>query len=320
MHEADSLGASLYIPATHSDVPRVCAAEKLTQVRSIIFCTEDSVLEKDVPAALANLAQALPSLCRSPQRKRFVRVRSVDVLRDVLQLAGIDRVDGFVLPKVTAENLPHYMDLLAGTAHVVMPTLESREVFSDHEMGRLLAVLDSPAVRDRILALRIGGNDLLNLIGLRRQRGRTIYETPIGPVIARLVTTFRPFGFRLSAPVFEYLDDHDTLDREVQQDLLHGLTGKTAIHPEQIGHIERHYRVRGIDISAAQQILDVDARSVFRFDNAMCEPATHRNWALSVMNAARHFGMVEPVAEFPRRRVSGGGALSAAQNRLLSKQ
>ena len=60
-----------------------------------------------------------------------------------------------------------------------------------------------PAWRARILVLRIGGNDLLNLLGLRRQRGHTLYETPLGAVIARLVTTFKPHGFRLSAPVFE---------------------------------------------------------------------------------------------------------------------
>ncbi|MBP6396050.1 MAG: HpcH/HpaI aldolase/citrate lyase family protein, partial [Giesbergeria sp.] len=98
--------------------------------------------------------------------------------------------------------------------------------------------------------------------------------------------------FRLSAPVFEYLDDDATLDREVRQDLLHGLTGKTAIHPDQVPHIERHYSARHSDVAAARRILDPDAPGVFQFDNAMCEPATHHNWALSVVKAEQHYGAV----------------------------
>jgi citrate lyase beta subunit len=42
--------------------------------------------------------------------------------------------------------------------------------------------------------LRIGGNDLMKLIGIRRPRDRTIYQTPIGYVIANLVTIFKPLA------------------------------------------------------------------------------------------------------------------------------
>ena len=92
--------------------------------------------------------------------------------------------------------------------------------------------------------------------------------------------------------MFEYLDDDATLEREVRQDLLHGLTGKTAIHPDQVPRIERHYSARRSDVAAARRILDPDAAGVFQFDNAMCEPTTHRNWALSVVQAEQHYGAV----------------------------
>ncbi len=292
MPNADNLGASLYVPATHPQLCAIAAGQKLAQLRSVIFCTEDAVHARDLQSALANLAVALQALCPDPQRQRFVRVRSPEVLQQLLALPGIGRIDGFVLPKATAANLPDYLRLLTTTQHSLMPTLESVEVFDDQELQRLRQLLLQPAWRARILLLRIGGNDLLNLLGLRRQRGHTLYETPVGSVIARLVTTFKPHGFLLSAPVFEYLDDDATLEREVRQDLLHGLTGKTAIHPDQVPRIERHYSARHSDLAAARRILDPDAAGVFQFDNAMCEPTTHRNWALSVVQAEQHYGSV----------------------------
>ena len=292
MPNADNLGASLYVPATHPKLCAIAAGQKLAQLRSLIFCTEDAVHARDLQSALANLALALLALRPDPQRQRFVRVRSPEVLQHLLALPGIEHIDGFVLPKATAHNLPDYLQLLAATQHSLMPTLESVEVFDDLELQRLRQLLLQPAWRARILVLRIGGNDLLNLLGLRRQRGHTLYETPVGSVIARLVTTFKPHGFLLSAPVFEYLDDDATLEREVRQDLLHGLTGKTAIHPDQVPRIERHYSARRSDVAAARRILDPDAAGVFQFDNAMCEPTTHRNWALSVVQAEQHYGAV----------------------------
>lgn len=292
MPNADNLGASLYVPATHPKLTAIAAGETLGHVRSVIFCTEDAVHARDLPAALDNLALALRSLRPGVQRQRFIRVRSPEVMQQVLALPGIEHIDGFVLPKATAANMPLYMQMLSATQHSLMPTLESVEVFEDHELVCLRRLLLQPAWHARILVLRIGGNDLLNLLGLRRQRGHTLYETPIGAVIARLVTTFKPHGFRLSAPVFEYLDDDATLEREVRQDLLHGLTGKTAIHPDQVPRIERHYSARHSDLAAARRILDPAAAAVFQFDNAMCEPTTHHNWALSVVQAEQHYGAV----------------------------
>lgn len=173
-----------------------------------------------------------------------------------------------------------------------MPTLETREVFNDASMQDLLRRMDRARWRERILSLRIGGNDLLSLLRMRRPRGRTIYETPIGQVIARLATTFIPYGFSIAAPVFEHLDDVETLSREIEEDLNYGLLGKTAIHPSQVPLIERHYRVRQQDVETAIRILHHDAPGVFKLHQSMCEPATHRPWAHSVLEAARCFGSV----------------------------
>ncbi|MFC4151859.1 HpcH/HpaI aldolase/citrate lyase family protein, partial [Massilia aurea] len=221
---------------------------------------------------------------------RFVRVRNTEVLERVLAMPGADKLTGFVLPKITRHNFDNYYRLLRHTEHVLMPTLETAEAFDDQEMQGLRAVLEAPGVRHRILALRIGGNDLLALLGLRRPRGMTLYRTPLGPVISRLVTTFRPYGFMLTAPVFEYLDLPELLDQEVIEDLAHGMIGKTAIHPTQIAPIEQHFKVSPQDLAVARAILDQSAPAVFRMNDAMCEVATHRAWAERTVEQSRLFG------------------------------
>jgi citrate lyase beta subunit len=177
-------------------------------------------------------------------------------------------------------------------------------VFSDGEMRQLREVLEAPGVRGRILALRIGGNDLLALLGLRRPRSMTIYRTPLGPVIARLVTTFRPYGFMLTAPVFEHLDLPDLLDQEVLEDIAYGMVGKTAIHPTQITPIEQHYRVKPTDLEAAMAILDANAPAVFKMHDSMCEVATHRAWAQRVLDQSAEFGAHQH--DEPASTASGG--------------
>jgi len=291
MRDATELGASLYIPATRSDLLEVVRGEKLADVRSVIFCTEDAVNARDVPLALRNLGAALPSLSYAAYQMRFVRVRNPDVMRQVLALPGSERIDGFVLPKVTRAVLPEYLSQIKGRGQLIMPTLETKEVFDEREMIALRKLLERRGVQEHVLSLRIGGNDLLSLLGMRRPRGRTLYQTSLGPVIARLVTTFKPSGFNLSAPVFEYLEDVATLQREVEEDLAHGLIGKTAIHPDQVPIIHACYGVHASDLEMAERILSEDAPAVFRMHDSMCEPATHRSWAQRLRKSASCFGL-----------------------------
>ncbi|MGW8390460.1 HpcH/HpaI aldolase/citrate lyase family protein [Pseudoduganella sp. HUAS MS19] len=285
-----AMGASLYVPANHKDLLAIANGEKLAGTRSLIFCTEDAVADRDLHYALFNLSITLQNMVDEVKALRFVRVRDPEVLQKVLAMPGADKLAGFVIPKVTRHNFNQYFKLVKHTSHLLMPTLETAEVFDETEMRKLRKVLEAPGVRARILALRIGGNDLLALLGLRRPRNMTIYKTPLGAVISRLVTCFRPYGFMLTAPVFEHLDAPELLDEEVAEDLAHGMVGKTAIHPEQVTLIERHYQVKPHDIEAARAILDASSPAVFRLHDSMCEIATHRAWAQRTIEQASIFG------------------------------
>jgi citrate lyase beta subunit len=269
----------------------VANGERYPGLRSVILCTEDSIRSEEVEAGLAHLAALMPRLTkRGPSV--FIRPRNPQVLQRILAMRGIERIDGFVLPKVTAEVFADYVALIPAS-FALMPTLETREAFDPWAMAALRQVFLQDAVRGRILALRIGGNDLLNLIGVRRKPGQTLYDTAIGQVIAALVTTFLPDGFALTAPVFDNFGDPKTLDKEVLCDIEHGLIGKTAIHPHQIERIERHYKVAFSDLEAAQAILMSDAPAVFQIGKVMCEPATHTAWAKTIVARAALYGTLE---------------------------
>ncbi len=308
------LGASLYVPANRPDLAEIGNGRKIPGLRSVIFCTEDALLEPDVPHALANLDRTLRELEPCPLL-RFIRPRNAQVLRALLRMDGINRMTGFVLPKVTEENLDDYFAAFQATDRFeVMVTLETEAAFDARKMIALRDLLLQDRYCRRILSLRIGGNDLLNTLGLRRPRGRTVYATPLGVVIAQLVTIFRPAGFNLSAPVFDYLDNDAVLRREVRSDLSHGLFGKAAIHPRQVPVIERQYRVARSELEMAQTTLDHAAPGVFQLHGAMCEPATHRAWALQICERARIYGIREPrtyrplanpTLEFPRSGTEG---------------
>lgn len=288
------MGATLYVPATHADLLAIANGDKLGHLRSVIFCTEDAVADRELSYALFNLSLALQNMAALSNCLRFVRVRNPEVLERVLAMPGVEKLTGFVIPKATRHNFDAYFRQIRQTEFKLMLTLETAEVFDDDEMKQFRQMLEAPGVRNHILCLRIGGNDLLALLNLRRPRQGTIYRTPLGPVIARLVTTFRPYGFALTAPVFEHLDNPQLLDQEVQEDLAWGMIGKTAIHPDQVGLIERHYQVRPQDIEVALKIVDETSPAVFKMHDSMCEVATLSGWARGVIAQARVFG-VQPL-------------------------
>ena len=285
------LGASLYIPATRPDLVSLANLNKLPHLRSLIVCTEDAILPREVTTALNNLQHMLRGM-EQISAMRFIRVRNPSLLRQVLQMDDIHNVTGFVFPKVTPDNVEEYFTALKPhDPFEVMLTLESKEAFDREDMIRLRDIISQERYRRRIQTLRIGGNDLLNAIGLRRTRRKTIYCTPLALVISQLVTVFRPHGFNLTAPVFEYLDDVKTLRREVRTDLSHGLFGKAAIHPQQIPIIEKCYQVSREELHSAEEILSHSAPAVFRMYDAMCEPATHRVWATMIRERAKIYGV-----------------------------
>jgi len=286
------LGASLYMPATRGDLRDLLTGGKHAGLRSVVVCTEDAVHPRALPAAMANLRQTLPQLGdRGPLR--FVRPRDPEVLASVTEMPGAEHLDGVSLPKLDESNARDYLAVLEHAPWLtIMPIIETDVAFSVDGLARLRACLDP--VRERIPCVRVGGNDLLQLMGMKRPSWLTAYDTPLRLVIDNMILAFRPHGYGVSAPVFEHIERPDVLAREVEIDVAHGLLAKTAIHPTQVAAIEAGYAVDGDDAALADAILDPEAAAVFRFNGTMAEPATHTRWARSTREQARVYGLREP--------------------------
>lgn len=291
-----SLGSPLYMPAHRLDLLEIANAEKHPALRCVIFCTEDAIRQQDVNSSLRHLGLCLQGFRTDVPRYRFIRARNPEVLSRLLDLPHIEKIDGFVLPKFNLEVFDAYTDQLCGTDFKIMPTIETREVFDTGAMLELRQALSNRDMFERLLILRIGGNDLMNLLGIRRPNTLTLYTTPLGHVIAQLVALFKPYGFALSAPVFEHLANPVLLQQEITLDLAHGLVGKTAIHPDQVSVIEAAYRVEQQDLEMATQLLDQAAPAIFKMHDTMCEVATHTQWAQNILERYRYFGVKESVS------------------------
>ncbi|MCK5728694.1 MAG: HpcH/HpaI aldolase/citrate lyase family protein [Methylococcales bacterium] len=286
------LGATLYIPAIKDNLVEIANGDKYPQLRSMVFCTEDSIHNEDLDQALNRIRVLLPQLKLNSHRLHFIRVRNPQILQKLLALPAIDRITGFVFPKLDLNNTEAYFSLVAGKGFKNMPTLETKSVFEQAKMAYLRDYLISKNYHNEILALRIGGNDLLQHLGLRRAQEITLYETSLGQVIYQLINTFKPYGFELTAPVFEHLNNHYLLQQETQHDISCGLIGKTAIHPQQIMEIESCYRVKQEDLGVANAILEKNAKAVFKMNDSMCEIATHKIWANSIIKRHQIYGLI----------------------------
>ncbi|MDR2076934.1 MAG: HpcH/HpaI aldolase/citrate lyase family protein [Desulfovibrio sp.] len=285
------LGSTLYMPALRPDLAEVGNGSKYPGLRSLIYCTGDSVLERDLPQALDTLAEALPRL-EPAAVKRFIRPRNPEILSRLLKFTGMEKISGFVIPKADLRTLPAYCTLLEPqTRFSLMLTLETEAVFDRISLHRLRSFLVHSPLRERITALRIGAQDLLSLMGLRREPGVTIYETPLGFIIDQILTVFRPAGFALAAPVFEYFDDPGLLRRELETDISRGLYGKAALHPAQLEIISAAYKVSREDLEAARAVLDPDRPAVFRLQDRMYEKTVHWRWAQSMKQRAELYGL-----------------------------
>jgi len=278
------LGATIYWPA-NNDLHALLNRKKLPELRSIVLCTEDAVLEQQVPMCIDNLRTVLKTW-QPNDLMVFLRPRNAAVLEQFLELEGIEKIQGFVIPKADMKSFECFMNSgIRDTGHVVMPTIETAMAFCRSALSDFAQMLDD--YKERILCIRVGGNDLMGLLGLRHPRNLTIYDTPIGRVIDDMVITFRPKGYEISAPVFDYIDKPSLLKKELELDKARGLMTKTAIHPAQIGVIQNALKIAFEDQRDATSVLNHNSRAVFLMNGGMCETATHRSWAnrVSLMSA-----------------------------------
>jgi len=275
--------------ARASSVPAFWRGDLAFPAPSVVLCLEDALAENDVQRGIGILTELLRQPCGATGTRVFVRPRSLSMARALGELEGIGAVEGFVAPKITVETVADWMAVAEGADLRIMPTVEHARFFDPACIVALRDALDDHD-RRRISAIRLGGNDLLGALALRRQPGITAWEGPLAWVLSMASSILISSGYPVAAPVYDIIDDIDTLRRELRQDIASGFISKTAIHPAQVPHIHAAFQVTPLELKQAHAILDEQAGAVFQIGGVMCEPSTHRPWARRILARFRAFG------------------------------
>ncbi|MCW3782530.1 HpcH/HpaI aldolase/citrate lyase family protein [Defluviimonas salinarum] len=288
------LGATLYMPAINPHARRALLGEDLHGAGSVVICLEDALHANDIARGLESLRLSLlERRAGGDPRQRtmvFVRPRDLGMARRIADMDGIETVSGMIVPKLTLGNGPDWFALSRERGIALMPTLETAEYFDPFYVSQVRSMFDA-AGREQIVAVRLGGNDLLNTLGLRRTGGRISHDGPLGYVLNMVSSQLMSHGYPVAAPVFDIIQDLDTLGAEVAMDIERGFIGKTAIHPCQVPIIHEALKVDRRDIDVAKGILDTSAAAVFQVGGVMCEPATHGAWARRMLARAEIWGV-----------------------------
>ncbi len=287
MITALELGGTLFVPATHKYLEAIALEEKFPKLRSIVLDTEDGIREDKLKDALERIKSLLSALQKT-KLLRFIRPGDVEVLRQILSFEGIGKIDGFVLPKFGLDNAEDYLSLMKNHHGCFMPSIEGKELFDAVSLGKLRDLL--LPYQERIPVIRFGAEDMFRQLGLRRECNISLYDMAApAQVIGNLLTTFKPHGFDLAAPVYRCYKDHEGFVRDVRRDLQEGLTSKTIIHPDQIDLLEQVYAVDSQEYEAAREIVSSDV-AVFAYDDEMAEKTTQYPWAVAILKRAELYG------------------------------
>ena len=329
------VGALMYCPAnSRRDIADALLRQRYPQPFSLAFCLEDTVSETFVEQAEEELFHTLAQICANLEKADFylplifVRVRSP---RQLQKLAAAYRpffpvLRGFILPKFFTENCERYLQAVEESdrfqpGYRYMPVFESPAMLDLSTRYENLVLVRSrlDTAAEKILNVRVGGNDLSHAFGLRRGVRDTIYDVrPVSNLLIDLVTTFAT-RYVVSGPVWEYYAGpgwEAGLRRELSLDLLNGFIGKTVIHPNQIPVVNDMLKVSLRDYEDARAIAGWSGRqgqlvSPSADATRMNEYNTHLRWANKILRLADLYGIRRTGQNLMPLR-DGAGVSSAA--------
>ena len=310
-----SVGALLYCPANKTTIADSIINEKLGKNFSLALCLEDTINDDFVDEAEQILAESINKIYTQYQIKPFylpkifIRVRNPKQISVLTKSFGkaIDIITGFNIPKFNPDNAQLYINEiiraneLATKPLYMMPIYESSSIIDPRNRAEILYSLKDTLsqVEDRVLNIRVGGNDLCHIFGFRRHSDESIHRIkPISNIFSDIVTVYGS-DYVISGPVWEYYSGDNWekgLVQEIQDDKLMGFTGKTVIHPNQISVVNKAYQVSRADFNDAQSILNWNKNSNSFVSGSqarerMNEYKTHLNWAQKTLYLAEAFGI-----------------------------
>lgn len=310
-----SVGALLYCPANRRTIVDSIINNRFGTKYSLAMCLEDTIRDDCVAEAEHILAGSLHQLEQQSQQKDFympkifVRVRNARQIKRLHKAfgAGAKLVKGYILPKFSLENAAEYIQEIVNVNEAsnepvyTMPIFESPSIINLQNRYEILYTLKEKLdqIEDRVLNIRVGGNDLCHAFGFRRHDDESIHQIrPIANIFSDIITVYG-MDYVVSGPVWEYYHSHNWekgLYHEIADDKLCGFVGKTVIYPSQIAVVNEAYKVSENDYQDAAAVLNWDRSSHSLVAGSaskerMNEYKTHSHWALRTLLMAEYFGV-----------------------------
>ena len=315
------VGGLLYMPATNTKIADKIIRQTYPNLKSMVLCLEDSIGDTRVEEAEKCVKSILERLNTAMQKGQlsvnelpliFVRVRKPGHLTKILkkcQKSVINNVlTGVIFPKFSPQNAAKYIDEFIqvqkdGYNLYMMPILESKDImFKQNRIQNLLEIEELlKPISEKVLNIRIGAADLSGIYGVRRDTDSTIWDLRLVSdcIVDRL--NFFARNYVVSGPVWEAFGKDESeewaegLKRELRQDKLNGIIGKTCIHPSQLGIVQKSLMVSQKDYQDAVGVLGMaeDITGVEKSNNRMNEVKTHYNWARKMVCRANIYGVCE---------------------------
>lgn len=225
-----SLGATLYIPATRSNIGEDIISGKI-KAKSIVMCLEDAIGDKEVDEAEKKLAEHLNKINVAIKDNIinyenlsliFIRVRNPDQILNMRKNCGdsLRLITGFVFPKFTYCNGIEYLKKLKilnkelNKKFYGMPILETEDIINNEtrkeSIDKISGILNE--YRDLILNIRVGATDFSGIFGIRRGYDLTVYDIHvIRDCITDIINRFGrgKNNYVISGPVWEYFSSGD---------------------------------------------------------------------------------------------------------------
>lgn len=281
------LGGTLFVPSTHQELLSIAEGKKYPTLRSVLIDTEDGIGERDLKSALKNIKELLLELQKSTLLL-FLRPRNTEVLKELLALEGIQKIDGFILPKLSLSNAQEYLTAV-GEKYLIMPSIEGEELFNQTKLFELRELI--LPYKEQIVTIRFGLEDILRQLGMKRKCDESVFDfSATASVLGNFIATFKSAGFNVSGGVYPCFKDTEGFKKDILRDLKEGLFSKTIIHPNQIDAVNKLYRVTQEEFDDAKEICE-SAEAVFNQNSKMAEVSTMRPHALSIIKRAEIYGV-----------------------------
>ncbi len=255
------LRSLLFVPG---DSERKFSKAKTSGADALILDLEDSVAPTQKHAARKIVEKLLDD--PSPRDwSFFVRVNALDTGLALDDLAAVVKpgLDGLLIPKANGADdiarFGHYLDALETTAGVPLGAVKMAVVAT--ETAKAMFALGSYAPPNpRLVALTWGAEDLSAALGATDNKERDgTWTFPYQ--VARSQCLFAATAAEVAPidTIHAAFRDLEGLERDCRRSRRDGFLGRLAIHPDQVGTINRCYAPSEAEIAHARRIVEAFA-------------------------------------------------------------